>query len=187
MVRFCPSPGGVGSRRVPPLSPALPASAAGEYWIDPNQGCARDALRVFCNFTAGGETCLYPDKKFETVSASGGHWWEEKRGSGHHPIASPTLPAPGKAVPAFPDPNTRPWLCPGPHPSFNQHLLSIYCVPSAGVTAKNKKKILCAYGGCLLGGGQARRTTTEIMNGGEPLSSAYTCQARSSNLGALTY
>ena len=43
-------------------------SAAGEYWIDPNQGCARDALRVFCNFTAGGETCLYPDKKFETVS-----------------------------------------------------------------------------------------------------------------------
>ena len=47
-----------------------PGSAAGEYWIDPNQGCARDAIRVFCNFTAGGETCLHPDKKFETVSTS---------------------------------------------------------------------------------------------------------------------
>ncbi|KAH0628978.1 hypothetical protein JD844_010666 [Phrynosoma platyrhinos] len=33
-------------------------SPAREYWIDPNQGCGRDAFRVFCNFTAGGETCV---------------------------------------------------------------------------------------------------------------------------------
>lgn len=40
----------------------------GEYWIDPNQGCHRDSFKVFCNFTAQGETCLYPDKKFQSVS-----------------------------------------------------------------------------------------------------------------------
>uniref|UniRef100_A0A8C4QUL6 Fibrillar collagen NC1 domain-containing protein n=1 Tax=Eptatretus burgeri TaxID=7764 RepID=A0A8C4QUL6_EPTBU len=32
----------------------------GEYYIDPNQGCARDSFRVFCNFTGGGETCIFP-------------------------------------------------------------------------------------------------------------------------------
>ncbi|XP_026309141.1 collagen alpha-3(V) chain-like [Piliocolobus tephrosceles] len=50
----------------------------GEYWIDPNQGCARDSFRVFCNFTAGGETCLYPDKKFEIVKLAS--WSKEKPG-----------------------------------------------------------------------------------------------------------
>lgn len=36
---------------------------SGQYWIDPNQGCTGDAIKVSCNFTAGGETCIYPDKK----------------------------------------------------------------------------------------------------------------------------
>uniref|UniRef100_A0A8C2H3Q9 Collagen, type XI, alpha 2 n=1 Tax=Cyprinus carpio TaxID=7962 RepID=A0A8C2H3Q9_CYPCA len=40
----------------------------GEYWIDPNQGCARDSFKVYCNFTAGGETCLYPSKAVENFS-----------------------------------------------------------------------------------------------------------------------
>lgn len=40
----------------------------GDYWIDPNQGCNRDSIKVYCNFTADGETCLYPDKRIENVS-----------------------------------------------------------------------------------------------------------------------
>uniref|UniRef100_A0A8C1YYL3 Collagen, type XI, alpha 2 n=1 Tax=Cyprinus carpio TaxID=7962 RepID=A0A8C1YYL3_CYPCA len=51
----------------------------GEYWIDPNQGCARDSFKVYCNFTAGGETCLYPSKAVENVKMN--TWPEEKPGS----------------------------------------------------------------------------------------------------------
>ncbi|KAA0705379.1 Collagen alpha-1(XI) chain [Triplophysa tibetana] len=51
----------------------------GEYWIDPNQGCHRDAMRVFCNFTSEGETCLHPDKRFEMVKLAA--WNKEKPGS----------------------------------------------------------------------------------------------------------
>ena len=32
----------------------------GYFWIDPNLGCPADAIRVYCNFTAGGESCVPP-------------------------------------------------------------------------------------------------------------------------------
>lgn len=46
----------------------FPLLHPGEYWVDPNQGCSRDSFKVYCNFTAGGETCIFPDKKSEGVS-----------------------------------------------------------------------------------------------------------------------
>uniref|UniRef100_A0A3B3R295 Fibrillar collagen NC1 domain-containing protein n=1 Tax=Paramormyrops kingsleyae TaxID=1676925 RepID=A0A3B3R295_9TELE len=59
----------------------------GEYWIDPNQGCSRDSFKVYCNFTAGGESCIYPDKKSEGTRLTSwpkenpGTWFSEfKRG-----------------------------------------------------------------------------------------------------------
>uniref|UniRef100_A0A665X0W0 Collagen, type XI, alpha 1b n=1 Tax=Echeneis naucrates TaxID=173247 RepID=A0A665X0W0_ECHNA len=51
----------------------------GEYWIDPNQGCIGDSIKVFCNFTAGGETCINPDKKSTGVRIS--NWPKESPGS----------------------------------------------------------------------------------------------------------
>uniref|UniRef100_A0A3Q2CAD5 Collagen, type XI, alpha 1a n=1 Tax=Cyprinodon variegatus TaxID=28743 RepID=A0A3Q2CAD5_CYPVA len=64
-----------------------PEFSDGEYWIDPNQGCSGDSFKVYCNFTAGGETCIYPDKKSNGVRLSSwpkdvpGSWFSEfKRG-----------------------------------------------------------------------------------------------------------
>ncbi|XP_029816459.1 collagen alpha-1(XI) chain-like [Manacus vitellinus] len=39
---------------------AHPSLPDGQYYIDPNQGSPQDALVAFCNFTAGGETCIAP-------------------------------------------------------------------------------------------------------------------------------
>lgn len=34
-------------------------SHSGEYWIDPDQGCTQDAIKVYCNMETG-ETCVSP-------------------------------------------------------------------------------------------------------------------------------
>uniref|UniRef100_A0A6Q2Y7K4 Collagen, type XI, alpha 1a n=1 Tax=Esox lucius TaxID=8010 RepID=A0A6Q2Y7K4_ESOLU len=61
------------------LQLAQPEFSDGEYWIDPNQGCSGDSFSVYCNFTAGGETCIYPDKNSKGVPISS--WPKEIPGS----------------------------------------------------------------------------------------------------------
>lgn len=40
---------------------------AGWYWIDPNLGMVDDAIYVFCNMSAEGETCVFPDIHSSTM------------------------------------------------------------------------------------------------------------------------
>uniref|UniRef100_A0A8C4WY47 Fibrillar collagen NC1 domain-containing protein n=1 Tax=Eptatretus burgeri TaxID=7764 RepID=A0A8C4WY47_EPTBU len=42
------------------LSMCRPELPDGYYYIDPNQGCAHDSIYVYCNFSAGGESCISP-------------------------------------------------------------------------------------------------------------------------------
>lgn len=46
---------------------------AGEYWIDPNQGCTIDAIKVFCNMETG-ESCVHP----KPSSVPRKNWWSSK-------------------------------------------------------------------------------------------------------------
>lgn len=39
------------------IKQCYPQKQSGEYWIDPNQGSAKDAIKVFCNMETG-ETCI---------------------------------------------------------------------------------------------------------------------------------
>uniref|UniRef100_A0A8C4N8L0 Fibrillar collagen NC1 domain-containing protein n=1 Tax=Eptatretus burgeri TaxID=7764 RepID=A0A8C4N8L0_EPTBU len=56
-----------------------PTFPDGKYYIDPNQGSYKDAFKVFCNQTAGGEVCIYPDKRSRGAKLSA--WSGETPGS----------------------------------------------------------------------------------------------------------
>lgn len=51
----------------------------GEYWIDPNQGCTVDAIKVFCNMETG-ETCVYP----KPANIPRKNWWTTKGAERKH-------------------------------------------------------------------------------------------------------
>lgn len=73
---FCLSQAGPALLGVPAsLNPdgVLPPPPAGDYWIDPNQGCTLDAMKVFCNMETG-ETCVYPNP----ASVPKKNWWSSK-------------------------------------------------------------------------------------------------------------
>nr|XP_032653574.1 collagen alpha-1(II) chain-like [Chelonoidis abingdonii] len=48
---------------------AQPGLPDGYYYIDPNQGSPQDSLLAFCNFTAGGETCIAPVRNQVPIKA----------------------------------------------------------------------------------------------------------------------
>ncbi|KAI1892410.1 hypothetical protein AGOR_G00133070 [Albula goreensis] len=67
-----------GSRKNPArtcrdLKLCHPEWKSGEYWIDPNQGCTVDAIKVFCNMETG-ETCVSP----KPASIPRKNWWSSK-------------------------------------------------------------------------------------------------------------
>lgn len=51
---------------------------AGEYWIDPNQGCTIDAIKVFCNMETG-ESCVH-----SKTSIPRKNWWSSKNKDRKH-------------------------------------------------------------------------------------------------------
>lgn len=53
----------------------------GEYWIDPNQGCSEDAIKVYCNMETG-ETCMSANPSKIPIKT----WWTGRSGDNFKPI-----------------------------------------------------------------------------------------------------
>lgn len=56
---------------------------SGKYWIDPNGGCAADAIEVYCDFENEGETCISPSLRKESPR----RWPKSKPGSWYSTFA----------------------------------------------------------------------------------------------------
>lgn len=153
------------------LHPELPD---GEYWIDPNQGCHRDSLKVFCNFTAHGETCLYPDKKFQSVKLAAwkgeksGTWYSKFRkgrqitysGSDDIPVHVvqltflQLLSATAKQTFTYHCLNSAAWLHAATH--SHEHALRFRGASGEELTHENTHYITALYDGCQTRSGQER-------------------------------
>lgn len=59
----------------------FPQKTSGHYWIDPNQGSSRDAIRVFCDMDSG-ETCISANP----ASLPRKSWWSKSSPSGSKPV-----------------------------------------------------------------------------------------------------
>lgn len=83
-----------GSRKHPArtcgdLRQCYPTKKSGEYWVDPNQGSAEDAIKVHCNMETG-ETCIaanpdsIPRKVWWTASRNKPVWFGADMNGGTH-------------------------------------------------------------------------------------------------------
>ncbi|KAF1371597.1 hypothetical protein PFLUV_G00270040 [Perca fluviatilis] len=63
------------------IKQCYPQKPSGEYWIDPNQGSTKDAIRVFCNMESG-ETCISANPANIPRKA----WWTKSIPSASKPV-----------------------------------------------------------------------------------------------------
>lgn len=63
------------------IKQCYPQKKSGEYWIDPNQGSTKDAIKVFCNMESG-ETCVSGNP----ANIPGKVWWTKSSPSANKPV-----------------------------------------------------------------------------------------------------